>query len=66
VSEVHIASIIALMMEAVCNREMSVYCNETTRHYNPVDSKLHTHCRENLKSHMNCLIVLVYVILDVG
>jgi hypothetical protein len=31
---------IALMMEAICASETSVYSNETTRHYIPEDSKL--------------------------
>jgi hypothetical protein len=35
VSEVHTASIVALMMEAVHTSEMLVYFNESTRHYIP-------------------------------
>jgi hypothetical protein len=38
-----------MMMEAVRTSELSVNFNVTTRHYIPEDSKLHTHCRENLK-----------------
>jgi hypothetical protein len=41
----------ALMMEAVRTSETSVNINLTTRRYIPEDSKLHTHRRENLKSH---------------
>jgi hypothetical protein len=53
VSEVHTASIItAMIMEAVHNPETLVYFNVTTWHI-PEDSKLHTHHRENLKSHIN-------------
>jgi hypothetical protein len=44
-------SFIAPMMEAVRNFETLVYSNETTWHYIPEGSNLHT-CRcENLKSH---------------
>jgi hypothetical protein len=45
------ASIIKAMMEAIHTSEMSVHFNVTTRHYIPEDPKLHTHCREKLKSH---------------
>jgi hypothetical protein len=41
----------ALMMEAVCTSETSVYFNVTAQCYIPEDSKLHTHCCKNLKSH---------------
>jgi hypothetical protein len=51
VSEVLIA-FIALMMEAVRTSETSVNFNVATRLYIPEDSKLHTHRRENLKSHI--------------
>jgi hypothetical protein len=39
VSEMGIASVIALMMEVVRTSEMSVNINVTTRSYIPVDSK---------------------------
>jgi len=39
------------MMEAIGASETSVYSHETTRHYTPVGSHLHTRHRENLKSH---------------
>jgi hypothetical protein len=38
-------------MEALRTSETSVNTNLTTRRYIPEDSKLHTRCRENLKSH---------------
>jgi hypothetical protein len=38
-------------MEAVRSSETSVHSNETTWRYIPEDSKLHTPCRENLKSY---------------
>jgi hypothetical protein len=51
VSEVHAASIIALMLEAARTAETSVD-NYFTRQYIPEDkSELHTRRRENLKSH---------------
>jgi hypothetical protein len=52
VSEVHTASIIALMMEAEHTSKMSANFNVTTWSYIPEDTKLHTHRRENLKSHI--------------
>jgi hypothetical protein len=51
VSEVHAASIIALMMEAARTSETSVDIQLRTRQYIPEDSELHTRRRENLKSH---------------
>jgi hypothetical protein len=42
--------VIALMMEAERTSETSVNFNVTTRLYTPEDSKLHTRCREYLKS----------------
>jgi hypothetical protein len=53
VSEVHTASIMALIMKAVHTSETSVYSNQTTRHYIPEGSTLNTRRRENQKSHMN-------------
>jgi hypothetical protein len=43
ISEVHTASITALMMEAVRTSETSVHFNVTTRRDNPEDSKLNIH-----------------------
>jgi hypothetical protein len=42
---------IALMMEAAGTSETSVNFYQTTRRYNPKDSHLRTHRRENLKSY---------------
>jgi hypothetical protein len=53
VSEVRIASVIALMMEAVRTSETSVNINFTTRRHIPEDSKLHTRRHENLKSYIS-------------
>jgi hypothetical protein len=39
------------MMEAVKISETSVSIYQTARHNIPEDSHLHTHCREDLKSH---------------
>jgi hypothetical protein len=39
------------MMEAVRTYETSVYCNEIALRYIPESYQLHTHRRENLKSH---------------
>jgi hypothetical protein len=41
----------ALIMEAVRTSETSVNFYQTTRRYNPEDSHLRTHRRENLKSY---------------
>jgi len=40
------------MMEAVRSCETSINFNLITRRYIPEDSKHHTRCHENLKSHM--------------
>jgi hypothetical protein len=50
----HISSLkmIALMMEAARTSETLVNFYQTTRRYNPEDSHLHTHRRENLKSYL--------------
>jgi hypothetical protein len=50
VTEVCAASIIRANMEAVRTSETSVNFNVTTRRFIPEDTKLHTRCRENLKS----------------
>jgi hypothetical protein len=39
------------MMEAAKTSETLVNFYQTTRRYNPEDSHLRTHCRENLKSY---------------
>jgi hypothetical protein len=44
------------MMEAVSISEMSVNFYQATEHNIPKDSHLHTHCYENLKSHINPLL----------
>jgi hypothetical protein len=54
VSEVLAASIIrAIITEAARTSETLVNFYQTTWHYNPEDSHLHTHRRENLKSYKN-------------
>jgi hypothetical protein len=40
------------MMEAIQTYEKLVRLCQTTRYYNPKDSHLHTHRRENLKSYL--------------
>jgi hypothetical protein len=47
------------MMEAARTSETLVNVYQTTRCYNPEDSRLHTHLRENLKSY-----IMVFVVLD--
>jgi hypothetical protein len=44
-------AMIALMMEAARASETSVNFYQTTRRYNPEDSHLCTHRRDNLKSY---------------
>jgi hypothetical protein len=44
-------NIIALMMEVTRTSETLVNFYQTTRRYNPEDSHLRTHRRENLKSY---------------
>jgi hypothetical protein len=39
------------MKEAIQTSETLVKFYQSTWHYNPEDSHLHTHCHENLKSH---------------
>jgi hypothetical protein len=46
------AIILVMMMEVVRTSETSAKFNVTTQRYIPEDSKLHTHHRENLKSHI--------------
>jgi hypothetical protein len=58
VSEVLAASIIiiALIMDAASTSGTSVNFYQSTRHYNPEDSHLHTRRRENLNSYINFLV----------
>jgi hypothetical protein len=44
------------MMEAARTSETLVNFYQTTRRYNPEDSHLHTHRRENLKSYNEKLV----------
>jgi hypothetical protein len=44
------------MMEAARTFETSVKFSQTTRRYNPGDSYLRTHRRENLKSYRNSVV----------
>jgi hypothetical protein len=44
------------MVEEVHTSETSVSFNMTTRRYTPGDYKLHTRCREDLKSHMKMVV----------
>jgi hypothetical protein len=52
-------AMIVLMMEAAKSSETLVHLYQTTRRYNPEDSHLRTHRRENLKS--NHIIIKLYV-----
>jgi hypothetical protein len=49
--EVYQETLIALMMEAARTSEMLINFYQTTRRYNPEDSHLRIHRRENLKSY---------------
>jgi hypothetical protein len=49
---------ISLMMEAVQTSETLVNSYQSTRRYNPEDSRLRNHRRENLKSYL--IIVVFY------
>jgi hypothetical protein len=40
------------MTEAVQTSETSVNSYQSTRRYNPEDSRLHSHCRENLRAYV--------------
>jgi hypothetical protein len=44
--------VVVLMMEAARTSETLVNFYQTTRRYNPEDSHLRTHRRENLKSYL--------------
>jgi hypothetical protein len=47
-----VVATIALMMEAVQTSETSVNSYQSTRRYNPEDSHLRTHRRENFKLYL--------------
>jgi hypothetical protein len=47
--------VVALMMEAARTSETLVNFYQTTRRYNPEDSHLRTHRRENLKPYVSIL-----------
>jgi hypothetical protein len=47
----HHHSLTALMMEAARTSETLIIFYQTTRRYNPEDSHIRTHRRENLKSY---------------
>jgi hypothetical protein len=53
---------IALMIEAARTSETLVHFYQTTRRYNPEDSHLRTHRRENLKSYATIIKLTVAVI----
>jgi hypothetical protein len=57
------------MMEAARTSKTLVNFNQTTRRYNPEDSHLRTHRRENLKSYLICTVFIfgidVTTIIDV-
>jgi hypothetical protein len=53
--------IIALVMEAARTSETSVDIQLRTRQYVPEDSELHTRRRENLKSHTDLALAVVYI-----
>jgi hypothetical protein len=59
--------LIALMMEAAGTSETLVNFYRTTRRYNPEDSHLRTHRRENLKSYyiqvINGSLKIIFIIL---
>jgi hypothetical protein len=48
-------------MEATSTSETTVNFYQTTRRYNPEDSHLHTHRRENLKSYFETINVFQYI-----
>jgi hypothetical protein len=54
-----LSSLIALMMEAARPSEKSVDIQVRTRQYIPEDSELYTRRRENLKSHITCLLFFI-------
>jgi hypothetical protein len=56
--------VIALMMEAAQASETLVNFYQSTRRYNPEDSHLHTHRRENLRSYFIFLVVFSLKVCD--
>jgi hypothetical protein len=54
------------MTEAVRTSETSTYFNEISRRYNPESYRLHTRCREKVKSHLIVFVIkftlLIYVV----
>jgi hypothetical protein len=52
--------LIALMMEAARTSETLVNFYQTTQRYNPKDSHLRTHRRENLKSYVKRKLISNY------
>jgi hypothetical protein len=52
--------LVALMMEAVQTSETLVKSYQSTRLYNPEDSHLHSHRREDLKSYIDVKYVRVF------
>jgi hypothetical protein len=56
------SSLIALMMDAARTSETLVSFYQTTQRYNPEDSHLHTHRRENFQSYSeNTLVEKVFL-----
>jgi hypothetical protein len=56
-------AMIALMMEAARTSKTLINFYQTTRRYNPEDSHLRTHRRENLKSYFDINYILYWRIL---
>jgi hypothetical protein len=59
-----VAPIIALMMEAARTSETLANFYQTTRRYNPEDSHLRTHRRENLKPYLYKSSLVLSVLVD--
>jgi hypothetical protein len=58
--------VIALVMEAASTSETSVNVCQTTRHYYPEDSLLHTRRRENLKSYCEGKVFTLKILMTVA
>jgi hypothetical protein len=56
----------ALMMDAARTSETSVDIQVRTRHYIPEDSELHTRRRENLKSHIDIIMICSFCLKQVS